>query len=71
VGVGARERLGNWEGDLITGRVNQSAIGTLIDRASRFVMLIHLPDGRSGQELKEALTLTMFDLLCPARPDIR
>lgn len=33
--VETRARLGDWEGDLITGRVNKSAIGTLVDRASR------------------------------------
>jgi IS30 family transposase len=41
--VEQRTRIGDWEGDLITGRVNQSAIGTLVDRTSRFVQLVHLP----------------------------
>jgi transposase, IS30 family len=48
--VETRARVGDWEGDLITGRVNQSAIGTLVDRASRYVKLIHLAGGRSAQE---------------------
>jgi IS30 family transposase len=60
--VETRTRLGDWEGDLITGRVNQSAIGTLVDRASRYVKLIHLPGGRSAPALRDALTLAVLDL---------
>src|SRR6266568_2729370 len=39
----ARTQPGHWEGDLITGASNRSAIGTLVDRASRFTILLHLP----------------------------
>jgi IS30 family transposase len=60
--VETRGRLGDWEGDLITGRVNQSAIGTLVDRASRYVKLIHLPDRHSAESLRDALTLAVVDL---------
>ena len=46
---------GHWEGDLILGKANKSAVGTLVERTTRFVLLLHLPDGRNARAVDEAM----------------
>lgn len=47
---------GHWEGDLIVGKLGRSAIGTLVERSSRYVILLHLPNGRTAENVRFALT---------------
>jgi len=49
---------GHWEGDLLMGR-GQTAIGTLVDRWSRYVMLFPPPDGNTAEAVRDALTTTV------------
>ena len=46
---------GHWEGDLITGSRNKSAIGTLVERTTRFTILLHLPDGHDAEHVQQAI----------------
>jgi IS30 family transposase len=53
---------GHWEGDLIIGKDQQSQIGTLVERATRYVLLVHLPGDRTAEAVRDALAATMQTL---------
>ena len=46
---------GHWEGDLIIGKNQASQIGTLVERTTGFVQLLHLPKDRSAEALAQAM----------------
>ena len=53
---------GHWEGDLIIGKDNGSAIGTVVERATGYLMLLHLPQGRAAEHVAAALTQRLHEL---------
>ncbi|WP_442916558.1 IS30 family transposase [Lentzea sp. DG1S-22] len=53
---------GHWEGDLIIGGGGTSAIGTLVERATRYVMLVHLPERHDAETVRDGLIRTISTL---------
>lgn len=56
---------GHWEGDLITGKENKSAMGTLVERSTGYLMLLHLSDRHGAVEVETAMIETMSQLQRP------
>ena len=62
-----RQQPGHWEGDLIVGSRNQSAIGTLVERTSRFTALVHIPDEKTAGTVTAGIVQVMRQVPGPIR----
>jgi IS30 family transposase len=60
---------GHWEGDLIFGK-KMTAIGTLVERKSRYVMLLKLPHGHGAEAVRKAMTKRIATLPAQLRRSI-
>jgi IS30 family transposase len=57
--VADRAVPGRWEGDLIVGPNSRSASATLVERSTRYLMLVHFPHGDTADVVRKALTETV------------
>lgn len=65
-----RQVPGHWEGDLIIGKAGKTALGTLVERTSRFFLPVPLPEGRTADAVCDALIATVHDVPATVRKSL-
>jgi transposase, IS30 family len=68
--VSDRAVPGHWEGDLIMGKNGKSAVGTLVERSTRFVILLDLPRDHTAEEVRDAMTREIVRLPAELRRSV-
>lgn len=58
---------GSWEGDLVVGKAGKSAVATLVERSSRYLIALGLPEGKKTAGLADVLINRVNDLPAPRR----
>ena len=61
---------GAWEGDLIIGTQNRSAIGTLVERSTRYLILVHMPGNNRAEDLRDGLIKALEPLPAALRTSL-
>ena len=61
---------GHWEGDLIMGKLNGSAIGTVVERTTNYTLLLHLPQGHGTEQVTTALIARLRELPAELRRSV-
>ena len=60
--VDSRQVPGHWEGDLIIGRNHKSALGTLVERTTRYVILVPIKGAKDAKSVREAFAEVLNDI---------
>ncbi|MCH7902144.1 IS30 family transposase, partial [archaeon] len=59
--IGLRQEIGHWEGDLVIGKGQKSAIGTIVERKSRYTLILKL-NSRKADEIAKMFSLKLDQL---------
>jgi len=65
-----RKVPGHWEGDLVIGKAGKTAMGTLVERKSRYLVPVALPDGRDAGAVREGIIERVRDMPANLRKPI-